>query len=66
MEERECCCMGKTKARTEEEYKSLIHRLSRIEGQIVEQGNHHELLEKRGKYYQLYTLQFEKERLRNA
>ena len=29
----ECCCK-KTKERTEEEYKSLIHRLNRIEGQI--------------------------------
>ena len=34
MEEKECCCTGKTKARTEEEYRSLIHRLSRIEGQV--------------------------------
>ena len=51
----------------------VAHRLSTIQhadnilvlskGEIVEQGNHHELLEKRGKYYQLYTLQFEKERL---
>lgn len=30
---KECCC-AKTKERTEEEYKSLIHRLNRIEGQI--------------------------------
>ena len=29
----ECCC-HKTKERTEEEYKHLIHRLNRIEGQI--------------------------------
>lgn len=29
----ECCC-AKTKERSEEEYKSLIHRLNRIEGQI--------------------------------
>ena len=29
----ECCC-HKTKERTEEEYKRLIHRLNRIEGQI--------------------------------
>lgn len=29
----ECCCK-KTKERSEEEYKSLINRLSRIEGQI--------------------------------
>ncbi len=31
--EKECCC-AKTKERTEEEYKNLIHRLNRIEGQI--------------------------------
>ena len=31
--EKECCC-HKTKERSEEEYKSLIHRLNRIEGQI--------------------------------
>ena len=34
MEEKECCCCHKTKERSEEEYKSLIHRLNRIEGQI--------------------------------
>lgn len=28
------CCCKKTKQRTEEEYKNLIHRLNRIEGQI--------------------------------
>lgn len=28
------CCMGKTKEREEKEYKDLIHRLNRIEGQI--------------------------------
>lgn len=33
MEEKECCC-HKTKERTEQEYKDLIHRLNRIEGQI--------------------------------
>ncbi len=54
----------------------VAHRLSTIQhadniivlskGEIVEQGNHHGLLEQRGKYYQLYTLQFEKERLKNA
>ena len=33
MEHQECCC-HKTKERSEEEYKSLIHRLNRIEGQI--------------------------------
>lgn len=31
--EQECCC-HKTKERSEEEYKKLIHRLNRIEGQI--------------------------------
>ena len=34
MEETNCCCTGKTKARTEEEYRRLVHRLSRIEGQV--------------------------------
>lgn len=30
-----CCChSGKTKERTEEEYRHLIHRLNRIEGQV--------------------------------
>lgn len=33
MEETKCCC-HKTKERTEEEYKKLLNRLSRIEGQI--------------------------------
>ncbi len=28
------CCSHKTKIRSEEEYKKLIHRLNRIEGQI--------------------------------
>ena len=32
--EKECCSCHKTKERTEEEYKSLIHRLNRIEGQV--------------------------------
>lgn len=32
-EKKECCC-HKTKERTEKEYKDLINRLSRIEGQI--------------------------------
>ena len=51
----------------------VAHRLSTIQhadniivlshGQIVEQGNHFELLERRGMYYGLYMLQFEKERL---
>ena len=34
MEETSCCCSGKKKERTEEEYRQLIHRLSRIEGQV--------------------------------
>ena len=29
-----CCCCHKTKERSEKEYKDLIHRLNRIEGQI--------------------------------
>lgn len=29
-----CCGTGKTKERTDEEYKSLISRLNRIEGQV--------------------------------
>jgi len=33
MEKNKCCC-EKTKARSEKEYKDLINRLSRIEGQI--------------------------------
>ena len=33
MEHQDCCCQ-KTKERSEEEYKCLIHRLNRIEGQI--------------------------------
>ena len=32
-ENRECCC-HKTKERSEKEYKDLIHRLNRIEGQV--------------------------------
>ena len=34
MEKEQCCCCQRTKERSEEEYKSLIHRLNRIEGQI--------------------------------
>ena len=34
MEETNCCCSGKTKERTEEDYRGLINRLNRIEGQI--------------------------------
>lgn len=32
-EEKECCC-HKTKERSEKEYRDLIHRLNRIEGQV--------------------------------
>ncbi len=32
--EKECCCHNKIKERSPEEYKKLIHRLNRIEGQI--------------------------------
>lgn len=38
MEEKKCCCCSqqsdKSKQRTEKEYKDLINRLSRIEGQV--------------------------------
>lgn len=32
--EKEVCCCAKTKERSAEEYRSLIHRLNRIEGQV--------------------------------
>ena len=48
----------------------VAHRLSTIQhsnkiyvfdhGEIIEQGNHQELLKQRGRYYQLYKLQYEK------
>ena len=51
----------------------VAHRLSTIQhsdniivlshGEIIEQGNHQELLKKKGKYYRLYQLQFHKEKL---
>ena len=51
----------------------VAHRLSTIRhadkiivlshGRIVEEGNHDELLLKQGRYYKLYRMQFEKERL---
>ena len=33
-EEEKCCCSNRTKQRSEKEYKDLIHRLNRIEGQV--------------------------------
>ena len=54
----------------------VAHRLSTIqhadniillsEGKILEQGNHQTLLQQRGRYYQLYTLQFQKNQLQNS
>ena len=51
----------------------VAHRLSTIQhadniivlshGKIIEQGTHFELLEKKGRYYGLYKMQFEKKRL---
>ena len=53
----------------------VAHRLSTIQhsdniillsqGRILEQGTHQELLQQHGRYYQLYTLQFHKEQLKN-
>ena len=34
MEEKKECCCHKKKERTEKEYKDLLNRLSRIEGQV--------------------------------
>jgi len=52
----------------------VAHRLSTIQhadniillshGQIMEQGTHQELLHRKGRYYQLYTLQYSKEQLK--
>ena len=33
-EKKQCSCCQRTKERTPEEYKKLIHRLNRIEGQV--------------------------------
>lgn len=33
-QEKECCCSHKTKERSEKEYRDLMNRLSRIEGQV--------------------------------
>ena len=51
----------------------VAHRLSTIQhadniillshGKIMEQGSHQELLHQKGRYYQLYTLQFNKQQL---
>ena len=51
----------------------VAHRLSTVQhadnilvvshGEIVEQGTHAELLAAKGRYYKLYTLQFDRERL---
>ncbi len=54
----------------------VAHRLSTIQhadniillshGQILEQGTHQELLHRKGRYYQLYTLQFHKQQLQKG
>ena len=54
----------------------VAHRLSTIQhcdniilldqGQIIEQGTHQELLSRKGRYHQLYMLQYSKEQLKNA
>ncbi len=51
----------------------VAHRLSTIQhadniillshGKILEQGNHQQLLHQKGRYYQLYTLQYNKQQL---
>jgi len=54
----------------------VAHRLSTIQhadniillsrGKILEQGSHQELLHLKGRYYQLYTLQYHKQQLKNS
>lgn len=54
----------------------VAHRLSTIQhadniillahGEIQEQGNHQQLLQKKGWYYQLYTLQYQKQQLQQG
>ena len=34
MEEQKQCCSHRTKERSDKEYKDLIHRLNRVEGQV--------------------------------
>ena len=53
----------------------VAHRLSTIQhadniillsqGQILEQGTHQDLLKQKGKYYHLYTLQYQKQQIQN-
>lgn len=54
----------------------VAHRLSTIQhadniivlshGEIIEQGNHDQLLKHKGRYYELYMLQFNKEQIKSA
>ena len=54
----------------------VAHRLSTVQhadniiylshGEIIEQGSHAELLEKKGRYHALYMLQYDKERVKQA
>ena len=54
----------------------VAHRLSTIQhadniillshGKIMEQGNHRQLLQQKGRYYHLYTLQYSKQQLLNS
>ena len=54
----------------------VAHRLSTIQhadniillshGEIKEQGTHQQLLHQKGRYYQLYTLQFRREQLQEG
>ena len=54
----------------------VAHRLSTIQhsdniillsqGRIIEQGSHQALLHQKGRYYQLYTLQYEKQKLQKG
>jgi len=54
----------------------VAHRLSTIQhsdniillshGEIIEQGNHQELLKLKGSYYNLYTLQYQKQQMKKS